>query len=102
MLVIKGIGCQKREKIGLKKPKIVYKCPLLWSNQLESSDLGTLQMDFSLCILFFLFSLIEKKINKGGFLCCLSEIYFGGNEIHALNSLIRNKSKVTPFCISER
>jgi len=26
-------------------------------------------------------------------LCCLSEIYFGGNEIHALNSLIRNKSK---------
>ena len=48
MLVIKGIGCQKREKIGLKKPKIVYKCPLLWSNQLESSDLGTLQMDFSL------------------------------------------------------
>jgi len=92
LLVIKGIGCQKREKI-------VYKCPLLWSNQLESSDLGTLQMDFSLCILFFLFSLIEKKNQQGGYLCCLSEIYFGGNEIHALNSLIRNKSKVTPFCI---
>ena len=98
MLVIKGIGCQKREKIGLKKPKIVYKCPLLWSNQLESSDLGTLQMDFSLLFSSF-FSLIEKKNQQGGFLCCLSEIYFGGNEIHALNSLKRNKSKVTSFCI---
>lgn len=97
MLVIKGIGCQKREKIGLKKPKIVYKCPLLWSNQLESSDLGTLQMDFSL--FFSSFFTDWKKNQQGGFLCCLSEIYFGGNEIHALNSLKRNKSKVTSFCI---
>ena len=65
MLVIKGIGCQKREKIGLKKPKIVYKCPLLWSNQLESSDLGTLQMDFFF-ILFFLFFTDWKKKSTGG------------------------------------
>lgn len=77
MLVIKGIGCQKREKIGLKKPKIVYKCPLLWSNQLESSDLGTLQMDFSLFFSSF-FSLIEKKINRGDFCVVFLRSTLGG------------------------
>ena len=76
MLVIKGIGCQKREKIGLKKPKIVYKCPLLWSNQLESSDLGTLQMDFSLFFSSF-FSLIEKKSTGGIFVLSFWDLLWG-------------------------
>lgn len=44
-----------------KNREIGYKCPLLWSNQLESSDLGTLQMD--LLFLSFLFS-VEKIKNS--------------------------------------
>jgi len=33
------------KEVVAKNREIGYKCPLLWSNQLESSDLGTLQMD---------------------------------------------------------
>jgi len=84
MLVIKGIGCQKREKIGLKKPKIVYKCPLLWSNQLESSDLGTLQMDFSL-----FFHWLKKKSTGGIFVLSFWDLLWG--EWNTRTKLIEKK-----------
>jgi len=45
------------KEVVAKNREIGYKCPLLWSNQLESSDLGTLQMDF-----LFSFLQLRKKI----------------------------------------
>jgi len=88
MLVIKGIGCQKREKIGFKKPKIVYKCPLLWSNQLESSDLGTLQMDFSLFFSSF-FHWLKKKSTGGIFVLSFWDLLWG--EWNTRTKLIEKK-----------
>jgi len=70
------------KEVVAKNREIGYKCPLLWSNQLESSDLGTLQMDF----FFLLFILqLRKKNSTYVFVVFLRSTW---GEIHALNSLI--------------
>jgi hypothetical protein len=80
-------GCSR--KWLPKSRDIGYKCPLLWSNQLESSDLGTLQMDFltaSFTLTVLILSSVEKIKNSTYVFVVFLRSTWG--KIHALNSLI--------------